>query len=85
MLIVVVKLNLKTQSGQVPIIIIFRLIFALIGLFLLIQGLDGLGDIAQRAEISQWTTNFIKSIFGFGLIVLGISPRSLVMIFRVRG
>lgn len=70
------------KRGVAPIVYIFRGIAIVIGVILLIQGVNGLGAISDPGDISAWSGELIRAIFGFGLAIAGISPRSLVVIFQ---
>jgi hypothetical protein len=76
------------KKGQAPIIVLFRVFIAIIGLGFLFWGMGDLKNGITGATIgANLSTSFsnsfigiIKIIVGLVLVVLGIHPESLTMI-----
>jgi len=86
---------MQKSKGSAPIIVGFRIVIGIIGLFLLLDGLGNVNDLISITndipDESDGLTGFniifsntvggpIKIIVGLSLIVLCVNPESFIMI-----
>ena len=70
---------MKTEKGQIPIIVILRVIVCIIGIVLLLQGLD----MIKSPDFIQATSGIIRILVGLFLVIVGISPTSVRALLRL--
>jgi len=75
------------NKGQFPIMNLLRVIIVVIGILL---SLSGVGDLTSEVpitdlgqQISRATGGWIKILVGIAFMLIGVSPQSIRMIFRV--
>ena len=69
---------MNNDKGQAPIIILVRVFVALIGVWLVISGLDALSASGPILEqLSTTASGWIRTLVGLILILIGIRPQSV--------
>jgi hypothetical protein len=75
------------KKGQFPLMNLLRLIIVVIGILL---ALSGVGDLTSSVpitdlgqQISKATGGWIKILVGIAFMLIGVSPQSIRMIFKV--
>ena len=81
------KGEILDKKGQFPLMNLLRVIIVVIGILL---ALSGVGDLTSGVpitdlsqQISRATGGWIKILVGIAFMLIGVSPQSIRMMFRV--
>lgn len=80
-MIVMSQKKILNGKGQAPIIIMLRVIIAVVGLVLLLLGIN---NLSSPSTWQEGGAGLVKILVGLALVVLGIRPESLRYILQAR-